>query len=355
MIQNIGPYTTEYGQVVIDDLRLENNRLLEQVVARFEWAGNRKGPIILVCHALTGNEETVGTQEKPGWWSGLIGPGRFIDTDQYQVLTFNVLGGCSGSTGPLSTDPDTGNQYRLDFPEITIRDIVTFQKKALEKLGIKKLKAIIGGSLGGMQVLEWGMMYPEMTERLIPLAVTPFLGDYAIAYNRIGIEAIMNDSEWNQGNYPEGLELNGLKIARMVGMVTYRTDQLFQERFNRGIHKGETEHHRLYEVDSYLKYQGKKLAARFDANSYVYLLLAMNSHDIGRNRGGYLQALGNLLPPVNWIGFQGDLLYKPEFSKECARLCPKGTFHFVETAFGHDGFLVEFEKWGPIISEIINE
>lgn len=302
----------EYGTLELGDLLLESGEVLKNAHARFEWAGNRTGPAILVCHALTGNEQTVGTKQAPGWWSGLIGPGRYIDTSHYQILTINTLGGCNGSSGPLSINNETGEPYRMNFPFFTIRDMVNFQKMALDKLRIRKLAAVIGGSLGGMQALEWGCMYPEKVEQVIAMAVTPFLSDYAIAYNRIGIEAIMNDPGWNHGNYKRAEDVSGLKIARMVGLVTYRSDALFNSRFNRRISSKSDGQPPLYEVESYLRYQGEKLTARFDPNSYLYLLYAMNSHDIGIGRGGCKEVLKRFQPKLNVICFSGDLLYKGE-------------------------------------------
>jgi len=339
-----------YGLVPVGDLQLESGKILKQVVAKYEKVGNPKGPTILVVHALTGNEQTVGTSDQPGWWRGLVGPDLYIDTNQYQVVTFNALGGCHGSTGPQSMNPETGYPYRMEFPYFTIRDMVTFQKKALNELGIHHLKAVIGGSLGGMQALEWGILYPSMVDHVIALAVTPYLNDFAIAFNRIGIDAILHDPGWKNGYYENPKDVYGLTIARMAGMVTYRSGELFEERFQRNIRKEEKGEPPYFEVESYLHYQGEKLTSRFDPNSYVYLLQAMNSHDIGRDRGGYVHVLKNFVPRLTSICFQGDLLYKGEVMEKSIQYVPHGNYVEVPTKFGHDGFLVEFEEWGPIIS-----
>ncbi|WP_316571477.1 homoserine O-acetyltransferase [Neobacillus sp. YIM B06451] len=338
----------EYGKINVGDLKLESGAVLPGAELAFERAGKKGGPTILVCHALTGNQYTVGTEEQPGWWHGLIGPGMYVDTNQYEVITFNVLGGCSGSTGPTSMNPLTIKPYQYDFPKITIRDIVDSQVLALRKLGIDKIKAAIGGSLGGMQVLELATAYPDFAELIIPMAVTPYLSDYGVAFNTIGRNAIKRDPAWNGGFYSEGAKISGLEIARMVGMVTYRTGALFNQRFNRELKDGDT-----FQVESYLTYQGQKLSARFDANSYLYLLEAMDSHDIGRGRQGWKKAIEQITAKTLLLGYTGDLLYPPENVEEIAEALKKAgkeaDYIEVSTDFGHDGFLAEFSKWGGIL------
>ncbi|GAA0450822.1 homoserine O-acetyltransferase MetX [Alkalibacillus silvisoli] len=333
----------DVGKVVIPNFTLESGYILDEVELVFERAGLEQSPVILVCHALTGNHCTVGTEDEPGWWRGLINQGGYIDVDEYQVLTFNVLGGCDGSSGPKSINSNTGNMYGVDFPQITIRDLVEIQYLALKKLGINHLHAVIGGSLGGMQVLEWGLMYPGFVDVIIPIAVTPQFSDYAIAFNHISAQAIKQDSNWQQGKTPK----EGLGLARAIGMITYRSAPLFQERFNR------TELNQKYEVESYLSHQAEKLVNRFDANSYLILLNAMNGHDIGRGRGGYELALSQLEVPVVALSFQHDLLYPPHeikaFVDHLNILGGSAKYCEVETIFGHDGFLVEFQKWGDVI------
>jgi homoserine O-acetyltransferase len=345
----------EYGVVCIGNLELESGEVLPEVELAYERVGKRDGEIILVCHALTGNQFTVGTNHH-GWWNGLIGANKYIDTTIYQVITFNVLGGCSGSTGPLSVNPNTGELYKNSFPFVTIRDVVHAQAKALKKLGIHRVRAIIGGSLGGMQVLEWGLLYPTYSDLLIPLAVTPDFSDYGIAFNTIARRAIEDDPSWKNGEYENGEVLRGLEIARMVGMVTYRTDKLFNLRFKKE-RKVLSSNNEEFQVESYLKYQGEKLARRFDANSYVRLLNAMNSHDIGLSRGGWKNALQSIQSTVLLMGYSGDLLYPPSILNEMANVLKehgkKVIFHEVETDFGHDGFLAEYSKWGNIIKRVI--
>ncbi len=344
------------GTVNIGELELESGTVIQEVELAYERVGLAEAPAILVCHALTGSQHAAGDQDMPGYWAEMITPGGFIDSDRFQIISFNVLGGCNGSTGPLSIDSKTGEPYQAKFPFITVRDMVRAQHLALEKLGINHLAAVIGGSLGGMQVLEWGVMYPGKMDRLIPLAVTPYLTDYAIAFNNIARLAILHDPNWNNGNYTEEtIPESGLSLARMVGMITYRSGDLFNERFSRKQRAPAGNFHDeiAYEIESYLDYQGKKLTKRFDANSYLYLLKAMDTHDIGRGRGGWQKAASRIEAPVTALGYSGDLLFPPgsleQFIGQLKHIGIEADYTLIDTSFGHDGFLVEFEKWGSII------
>ncbi|WP_408010472.1 homoserine O-acetyltransferase [Pseudalkalibacillus sp. A8] len=341
------------GTVQIPNFILESGEKLDEVELAYERCGPRNAPAILVCHALTGNQYTVGTSDEPGWWHGLIKEGGYIDTRRYQVITFNVLGGCNGSTGPASVNPQRGEPYHNNFPSLTVRDLVEAQFVALNILNINHLRAVIGGSLGGMQVLEWGVMYPEFIDSIFPIAVTPQFSDYAIAFNHISSLAIQQDPAWSEGKLPK----QGLSLARMIGMITYRSDVLFEERFERNhiISEGLP----TYDIESYLSYQGQKLTERFDANSYLRLLEVMNSHDLGRDRGGIDHAIQQLQVPVFAISFTRDLLYPPEklheFVKTIQQFGGTAEFYEVDSKFGHDGFLVEFEKWGYFVEEQLAE
>jgi homoserine O-acetyltransferase len=308
-----------------------------------------------LCHALTGNQEAYGTSENPGWWRGLIGSDGYIDINQFQIITFNVLGGCSGSTGPASTNTETGEPYRKDFPFITVRDMVRAERYALEVLGIPRLLAVIGGSLGGMQALEWAVQFPYLIEKVFVLAATPYLNDYGIAFNRLAIHAIENDPVYKSGNRADGERLVGLEIARMAGLLTYRQPKLFNDRFQRTIRDADSEGKSFYQVDSYMTYQGGKLTTRFDVDSYLTLLYAMNAHDIGDKLGGWKRAASQIQAEVHAFGYEGDLIYPPEAIEEFVRYTRYGTFYSIETDFGHDGFLVEFDKWGPYIKEALSQ
>ncbi|MGH2316800.1 homoserine O-acetyltransferase MetX [Planococcus sp. SE5232] len=322
--------------VSIGSLTLDSTKTIDNVELAYERHGDEKAPAVLVCHALTGDQYAVGTDGDPGWWAGLIGPGKSVDTNVFQVIIFNVLGGCHGSTGPLSINPATGAPYRADFPTLTIRDMVRAEYHALKKLGINHLVGVVGGSLGGMKTLEWGKLYPDFVDAVFPLAVTQYYSDYGVAFNHIGILAIENDKEFDSGNYEDSSLLKGFEVARMAGMVTYRSGNMFNQRFGR-INDGDE-----FNVQSYLNYQGKKLADRFDANSYVLLLKAMNTHDIQ-------EAI--LEVPVYSLSFTHDLLYPSELMVPWLEKQKDATWEIIETDFGHDGFLVEFEKWGGFIEE----
>ena len=326
------------GTVSIGNLVLESGHVLEGAELAYERSGNPSAPAILICHALTGDQYAVGSAEHPGWWSGLAGPGKAVDTEKYQVISFNVLGGCNGSTGPLSLNPVTGKPYRSDFPLLTIKDMVKAEYQALKTLGIKNLKAVIGGSLGGMKALEWGALYPDFTESIVPLAVTPAFSSYALAFNHIGIRAIENDPDFQNGNYAGSPDFNGFHLARIAGMISYRSGKLFNDRF------GRSESGQKFEVEAYLDYQGRKLAQRFDANSYLILLKAMNSHDMGERK---------INVPIFSVSYTHDLLYPAELMIPWLKEQPEARWEIVETDFGHDGFLVEFDKWSGSIREFL--
>lgn len=347
-------------KAMIGDLQLESGEILKQVEIGYKTYGTydrQRGNAILVCHALTGDVYAVGDENRPGWWEGLIGPGMPIDTNEYFVICSNVLGGCYGSTGPASINPETNRPYGSRFPIVTIRDMVRTQRRLLEKLGIERLYAVIGGSMGGMQVFEWAVEYPDMMELVIPIATCTRLSAISIAYNDVGRQAIKNDPEWLGGDYYPGAgPTKGLAVARMVGMITYRTAELFEERFGRSLQQesGRSSFDITFQIESYLRYQGEKLVERFDANSYLCLLRAMDSHDIGKGRGGIEQALSRIQAKVLMIGITNDLLYPIEHQWEMAQLMRKHQievdFHTIDSKFGHDAFLVEFTRMGRIVA-----
>lgn len=346
-----------YGTLELDQVRLESGAVLENVSVAYERAGAPDAPVILVCHALTGSQAAVGTETDPGWWSGLIGRNKAISTEKYQTVTFNVLAGCNGTTGPLSVNPRTGLQYRTAFPFVTVRDIVTVHYLALKKMGVRHLLATIGGSLGGMQTLEFALMYPDFIDTCICLAATPASSDFSIAFNQTARKAIMDDPNWRVGSYTEDHPpVQGLSTARMLGMLTYRSAALFGERFGRQPKEGWGTSHweTAFQVESYLNYQGEKLTKRFDANSYLYLLKALDSHDITRNRGTLTDTLAKLKVPVLAVGFEGDLLYPAEEIRRMIDLHkgyqPLSRFYQRMTKYGHDGFLVECDEWGQWVA-----
>lgn len=360
--RRVVPETTK--SEYIGPLTLESGAVLEDVEIAYETFGTlspAKDNTIWVCHALTGDAHAAG-EYPPGWWSNLIGPGRYINTDRFFVVCSNVLGGCGGSTGPASLNPANDRPYGLRFPTVTVRDMVNAQHGLMERLGIEKLYAVIGGSMGGMQVLEWAVMYPDQVERIIPMATSSRLSAMAIAYNDVGRQAIFADPQWLGGDYYPGLgPVQGFSIARMVGMITYRTQELYDSRFGRKLREGHeiTQFDSTFQVESYLRYQGEKLVQRFDANSYLYLLKAMDSHDLSRGRGGMESALARIQAKILMIGIRDDLLYPMNHIEGVVErlnvLGKQVVLKELQSPFGHDAFLVEFDEIGPDVQTFLSQ
>ncbi len=339
---------------------------------------------VVVCHALTGDAHAAaGAEGQAGWWNGLIGPGCFLDTTRFFVICSNVLGGCSGSTGPATIGPDD-RPYALRFPLITVRDMVKAQMRLLDALGVRRVQLVVGGSLGGMQAWEWPLLDPERVLRSAIIAADARFSALAIGYNEVMRQAIVGDPAWQHGNYygTGKRPTHGLGLARSIAMLTYRTDTLFEARFGREEvtppaptdRPGSAETgtffeneacassplaaftQPLYQVESYLRHHGRKLDARFDANSYLYLTRAMDSHDIGRGRGGLLQALENLKASVFLVGIDTDYLYSVSALEHTAQLAQdvgvRLDFHVVSSDFGHDAFLAEPEKLGQVLKGV---
>ncbi|PTX59333.1 homoserine O-acetyltransferase [Melghirimyces profundicolus] len=354
----------ERRTVSVGSVRLEGGGTLPEVEVAMETAGRAPEPdgsnVVVVCHALTGDAHAVGDEEDPGWWDGLVGSGKAVDTDRFHVVTMNVLAGCNGTTGPSSVNPDTGRPYGSSFPFVSIRDMVHVQKRVLEQLGIDRVNMLIGGSMGGMMVLEWGVMFPRFARKLVPIATASSLTPTAIAYNDIGRQAILSDPDYQGGHYYPGQgPVNGMALARMTAMVTYRTPQLFEKRFSRKLQaEGPvTRMNSLFQVESYLRYQGKKLVDRFDANSYLYLLKAMDTHDLGRGRGGVEKALSRVEAEVLVIGIREDQLFpihqQRELHQTLSRLGKSCDLLEISSDYGHDAFLVDFEETGERIRSFL--
>ena len=352
--------------------QLESGKQLFEVQVAFETYGrlNAAGDnALLVCHALTGDAHAAGFTElsddvlhniplyrakkpdQPGWWDGLIGPGKALDTDQYFVVCSNILGSCYGTTGPVSINPQNGRVYGPDFPQVTVRDMVRLQKALLDVLGVKSLVTVIGGSLGGMQVLEWALLYPEMVRSIIPIATAAGHSAWAIGFNHLARQAVMTDPDWNNGFYQHQPQ-KGLALARQIGMISYRTDISFQHRFGREKQNGKPQS--LFQVESYLSYQGQKLVKRFDANSFVLLTRTLDEHDVGRGRGGIEQALSQITCPALCVGINSDILYPAREQQEIAAQIPKALYREIKSPNGHDAFLIEYEQLNPMIREFLN-
>lgn len=352
-------------------LVLEGGGHLTSVTLAYETWGQLDASAsnaVLVCHALTGDahaaDEAGPGHPTPGWWDDLIGPGRAIDTDHFFVVCSNVLGGCQGSTGPSSIDPDSGRPYGSRFPAVTIRDMVRTQATLADHLGIERWLSVIGGSMGGMQVLEWGVMYPERVRSLVPIASTAAASAQQIAYSAVERSAIAFDPNWRGGDYydaPPGQGPHrGLALARQIAQITYRSDIVFNERFGRGVVDPMDDQFTLwqrFDVESYLDYHGAKLVRRFDANSYLVISRAMDLHDVGRGRGGIERALRRVTCPVLTMSITTDTLY-PAYQQEEIRdlLRAQGNecrHAVIESPHGHDAFLLEAEQVGEPLAEFL--
>ena len=322
---------------------------------------------VLVCHAVTGDSHVTGRSAPghptPGWWDDMVGPGRPLDTDRLFVVCVNVLGGCQGTTGPSSLDPATGRPYGADFPIVSVRDMVRTQAAVADHLGIPRWLAVVGGSFGGMQVLEWGVMYPLRVQSLVPIATTAAASAWQIAFSRVGRLAVQLDPKWRGGDFydadPGDGPHAGLALARMTAHITYRSDQVYEARFGRdGLEVlDEFLLEQRFQVEGYLDYQGEKFVRRFDANSYLRLNKAMDLHDVGRNRGGPLRALGRIRVPTLNLSISSDTLY-PKHQQEAihaALLAGGAPSHHVtiDSPHGHDGFLIEADAVGGVLEEFL--
>ncbi|MGI6082660.1 MAG: homoserine O-acetyltransferase MetX [Limnochordia bacterium] len=321
---------------------------------------------ILIAHALTGDSHCAshGSHDpEPGWWESLVGPGRVFDTRRYFVICSNVLGGCQGSTGPASYDPTTGRPYAMRFPVITIRDMVRAQKALIDHLGIRRLANVVGGSMGGMQALTWAVEYPDTVGSLIVIAAPGRASSQSIAYNEVMRRAIMTDPQWNSGDYygTRG-PVNGLATARMLGMITYQSDASMMLKFGRGFvgnGHGDLFHMSTrFQVESYLHYQGAKLVERFDANTYLYLIRAIDLFDLGLGHASYEAALDRISCPVLVVGVSSDILYPTWQQEEIVTILrsqgKEVEYEVIETPYGHDGFLIEFEKMEPMLKRFLS-
>lgn len=301
--------------------------------------------VILICHALTGNADA------DDWFPGLFEENGLIKKDEHFVICINVPGSCYGSIGPSSINPETGNSYQGSFPEITIRDMVRFQQQVLDELEIKGIEAVIGGSMGGMQALEFAIM-DSRVRAVIPIAMGKAHTPWAIGISHVQRKAIYNDPDWNDGFYNrESPPDRGLANARMMAMLTYRAPSDYEQKFGRNLQDGSNE----YQVESYLNYQGEKLINRFDANSYVILTRAMDTHDVARGRKNYEEVLGKIKIPVLIVGIDTDLLYPVNEQKELHELIPNSEYQEIASPHGHDAFLIEFEQLNKITKKFFEK
>jgi len=370
-------------------LKLDCGRELHSVRVAYETYGTlspARDNVILVCHALSGDAHAAGFAKTPpeestrdgfgaedrdgssgrglGWWDGMIGPGKAFDTDRYFVVSTNLLGGCGGTTGPSSVDPATGKPYGSDFPVITVADMVRTERVFLDELGIERLAAVAGGSLGGMQAFEWAILYPDQVDAIIAIASTHAIQPQGVAWNAIARSAITADPDWQGGHYygtgrqPDG----GMGIARMVGHITYLSAKGLGDKFGRRLQFADDIRFTLtepeFEVESYLRHQADTFVRRVDANTYPYTSRALTYFDLARQHGGTLQsALRNVSARTLLIAFSSDWLYPPSGSEELAdtlRALGKDVeLHVIDAPYGHDCFLLEENRQTPMIEDFL--
>jgi len=349
-----------------NELKLESGDILGPITLAYETYGklNRdKSNAILVCHALSGDAHAAGIhegQDNPGWWDDMIGPGKAFDTNRYFIICSNVIAGCKGSTGPSSINPGTGKPYAMDFPFITISDMVNAQRHLMDFFGIERLLCVAGGSMGGMQVLQWVASYPERVRAAIPIATAKKHSPQQIAFNETARQAIMSDPAWRDGDYYEyGQPEKGLTVARMIGHITFMSDQSMENKFSRRLKKGRLNFNfdPEFEVEGYLHYRGANFVKRFDANSYLYLTKALDYFDLSG---------GKAIPPGKKIdtrflviSFKSDWLYPSSQSQEIVRLLKRrnmdATYCELNSTYGHDAFLVEVEEQTTLIKHFLDK
>ncbi|HNX03976.1 MAG TPA: homoserine O-acetyltransferase [Opitutales bacterium] len=342
----------------------ENGRQIPSITIRYETYGRlnaARDNAILICHALSGDHHCAGIHSirdnKPGWWNNIIGPGKPVDTDKWFVVCSNCLGGCVGSTGPTSTNPGTGKPYGLDFPQLTIRDMVRAQKKLLDHLSVARLFAIVGGSMGGMQALQWMIDYPDYVAKVVALATTGRQSAQAIAFNEVGRSAITQDPGWNGGSYEKGQGPRvGLAVARMMAHITYLSDTGLEEKFGRA-RASESDGKPFgaeFEIEEYLRYQGQSFINRFDANTYLYFTKALDRFDLYGPSGRLEDSFANVRAKVLNVGFTSDWLYPPSQNRalvhallRCGR---DATYAELDMKLGHDSFLVHAPELYRLVS-----
>ncbi|MDE3101300.1 MAG: homoserine O-acetyltransferase [Chloroflexota bacterium] len=369
-------------------LALDCGRTLAPVRIAYETYGElsvARDNVILVCHALSGDAHAAGWSDDPtapsavdgagaggrahgglGWWDGMIGPGKAFDTDRYFVVCTNLIGSCRGSTGPGSVDPATGRPYGTTFPVVTVHDMVRAQAAFLDELGIRTVFAASGGSLGGMQAIEWALQLPDRIRSFIPIAATAALGTQGVAWNAIARNAIMADPDWQGGMY-EGTgraPTAGIKVARMLGHMTYLSDAAVRERFGRRFQERDEPSYDLeradFAIESYLRHQSEGFAKRFDANAYLYTSRALTYYDVARRYGGgsLARAFSRVRASALLLSFSSDWLYPPRDSEEIARAMRANgrdaTHVVIDADYGHDSFLLEERRMTEQISAFLD-
>jgi homoserine O-acetyltransferase/O-succinyltransferase len=387
---SVGAVETRYLDLP-KPVRLDCGRELHPIRVAYETYGTlspRRDNVILVCHALSGDAHAAGFAKAPpesstrdgfaaedrdgaagkglGWWDGMIGPGKAFDTGRFFVVSTNLLGGCRGTTGPSSIDTETGEPYGPDFPVITVADMVRTQRAFLDELGIERLAAVAGGSLGGMQALEWAILFPDQVDAIVPIASTHALQPQGVAWNAIARDAIMRDPAWQGGRYygTGRAPTAGMGVARMVGHVTYLSAAALDDKFGRRLQFADDIRYTITEpefaVESYLRHQADSFVKRFDANTYLFTSRALTYFDLARQHGGSLtEALKGVSARTLLIAFSSDWLYPPVASREIEQtlvaLGKPVEFHVIEAPYGHDCFLLEEARQTPIIRRFLGD
>ena len=370
--QSVGVVQTQFFTFATDEpMRLESGATLGPVTIAYETYGRlneARNNAILIVHALSGSAHAAGyhslDDHKPGWWDETIGPGKAFDTDRFFVICSNVIGSCYGSTGPSSINPATGKPYGLSFPVVTISDMVHAQVKLIDHLGIDQLLCVAGGSMGGMQVLEWAANHPTRLKSAIPLATTAHHSPMLIAFSEVGRQAIYADPAWANGDYYElGKKPDaGLAVARMVGHITYLSEESMQKKFGRRLRSLERygyEFETEFEIESYLKYNGNNFTRRFDANSYLYVTKAMDYFDLSRQTGSLAAAFANS-EHIKFlvVSFTSDWLYPSYHSKEVvSALTAVGadvSYLDIQSTWGHDAFLLEVDTMTNLLGSFLD-
>lgn len=349
-------------------LELECGGQLGPVTLAYETYGDldsRRANAILVLHGLSGDAHAAGLNaaqdRKPGWWDTMIGPGKPLDTNRYFVICSNVIGGCKGSTGPCSHDPATGRPYGLRFPIVTIGDMVRAQAELVGHLGIETLLAVVGGSMGGMQALQWAVSYPDRARLVAPIATTAKLSAQSIAFNEVGRQAILSDPNWNGGDYYDGESpAKGLALARMIAHITYLSDESMHEKFGRRLQDRSSYSYGFktdFQVESYLRHQGDRFVERFDANSYLYITKAMDYFDLSQG-GSLREVLAQVRSRFLILSFTSDWLFPSYQSKEIVTALRRNdkdvSYAEIASRYGHDAFLLETGEIGRILGSFLS-
>ena len=369
---SVGSVTMKYYEHPFP-LMLESGEILPSLTIAYETYGslNREGSnAILLCHALSGDAHVAGYHEgekRAGWWDAVVGPGKAFDTDRYFVICSNVIGGCKGSTGPSSANPGTGKPYATSFPVITIRDMVNAQKLLIDHLGVSRLYAVAGGSMGGMQVLQWTVIYPDMVKKAIVIASTGYSTPQQIAFNEVGRQAIVSDPEWNGGNYYDRTSYDssgpaqGLALARMIGHITYLSNESMHEKFGRALQGKDRigfDFSTDFAVESYLHHQGDTFTRRFDANSYLYITKAIDYFDLTKD-GSLSKGLADVQASFLVISVSSDWLYPPYQSQEIVSALATNDrdvrYCEIRSNYGHDAFLLESGQMNYLIGKFLTQ